>query len=242
MIFRHGRRRCSQQRHLHRSTIHIPFHQKLLSYFQPVSLQRSLSDISGYIELLLFRNQFQLLTAGAMYSDGNRYLPAVALAKHLREFLPTARTVLVLGAGLGSVVQVMRARGYDPNYTLVEKDKTVLGWAIETLGEGNSPKLEPMCRDAEAFMAESQRKYDLVFVDVFKGRVVPDFATTPLFLKQCRDSLAPGGILVFNYIEGDRDKWAEVRAAIAGVFPGCQLVSRNDNRILISPPSGGRGS
>ncbi len=131
--------------------------------------------------------------------------------------------------------------GYDPNYTLVEKDKTVLGWAIEILGKGNSPKLEPVCRDAEAFMAENQRKYDLVFVDIFKGRTVPDFATTALFLKQCRDSLAPGGVLAFNYIEGDKREWEEVRGAIAGVFPGCQLVSQDDSRILISPPSGGRG-
>jgi hypothetical protein len=58
------------------------------------------------------------------------------------------KTVLVLGAGLGSIVQVMRARGYAPNYTLVEKDETVLGWAIEPLGKGNPPKLEPVCRDS----------------------------------------------------------------------------------------------
>ena len=135
----------------------------------------------------------------------------------------------------------MRARGYAPNYTLVEKNNTVLGWTIEILSKGNSPKLEPVCRDAETFMAENQRKYDLVFVDVFTGRVVPDFATTPFFLKRCRDSLAPGGILAFNYIEDDKHKWKEVRGAIAGVFPGCQLVSRDDNRILISPQSEGCG-
>jgi spermidine synthase len=82
----------------------------------------------------------------------------------------------------------------------------------------------------------------LVFVDVFKGRVVPDFATTPLFLKQCRDSLAPGGILAFNYIENDRHKWEEVHGTIACVFPGCQVVSRDDSRILTSSPAGGRGS
>ena len=209
----------------------------MLSYFQPVSLRRSLSDVSGSLELLLYRNQFQLLTAGAFYSDGDRYFPAVAVVRHLREFLPAAKSVLVLGAGLGSIVHVMRARGYHPHYTLVEKDKTVLGWALETLREEDSLKLEPVCRAAEFFMGQNERKYDLVFVDVFEGRAVPDFVTTPLFLRQCRESLSPGGRLALNYIEVDKHKWQEVRTVIADVFPGCEVVSRDDNRILIGAPS-----
>ena len=220
-----------------RLIIHIPFHQKVLSYFQPVSLKRSVSEISGYLELLLFRNQFQLLTDGAFYSDGKRYYPAVAVARHLRDFLPAVKSVLVLGAGLGSIVQVMRARGYDPRYTLVEKDKTILGWALEILGEGNPAKLEPVCHDARSFMAQNECKYDLVFVDLFKGRIVPDFVTTPLFLGQCRDSLSPGGRLALNYIEVDKHKWEKARRVLAGAFPGAPIVSKDDNRILISSPS-----
>ena len=155
---------------------------------------------------------------------------------HLREFLPAAKSVLVLGAGLGSIVHVMRARGYDPRYPLVEKDKTVLRWALETLGEGDSPKLEPVGEDAESFMAQNERKYDLVFVDVFKGRKAPDFVTSPPFLMQCRNSLSPGGHLALNYIEADPDQWERARALVAGVFPGCQMVTKADSRILISSP------
>ena len=198
----------------------------------------------------------------------------------------------MLGAGLGSLVHVMRARGCAPHYTLVEKDKTVLKWALEILGEGNPPKLaarggsrtepfgadsgrmqgaakrrilevfkraatqqtaqnlperrrgdfhrgllEPVSDDAESFMAQNERKYDLVFVDIFKGRVVPDFVTSPLFLRQCRNSLAPGGRVALNYIEINKHKWDNVQKAIAGVFPGCQVISKDDNRILISSPS-----
>jgi len=217
--------------------IHIPLYLKLLSYLQPVSLRRSASDVSGSIELLLYHNRFRLFTNSAFYSDGDHYFPAVAVAKHLREFLPAMRSVLVLGAGLGSIVHVMRARGCAPHYTLVEKDKTVLKWALEILGEGNSPKLEPVSDDAESFMAQNERKYDLVFVDIFKGRVVPDFVTAPLFLRQCRNSLAPGGRVALNYIEVNKHKWDNVQKAVAGVFPGCQVISKDDNRILISSPS-----
>jgi len=129
----------------------------------------------------------------------------------------------------------MRARGYAPRYTLVEKDKTILEWALEILGKDDS--LEPVLGDAESFMAENERKYDLVFVDIFRGKAVPDFVTSPLFLRQCRDSLAPGGRLAFNYIEVQKKKWENVQRVLAGVFPGSHLVSKDENRILISSPS-----
>jgi hypothetical protein len=220
-----------------RLIIQIPFHLKILSYLQPVLLKRSESPVGGFLDLILYHNRFQLLAADAFYSDGDRYFPAVAMEKHLRDFLPAAKSVLVLGAGLGSIVQVMRARGYAQHYTLVERDKTVLGWALDILGDGNEQMLNPVCQDAESFMAENQHKYDLVFVDIFNGRTVPDFVTAPLFLRRCRDSLSPGGRLALNYIEVHKCKWEKAQKVIANVFPGCRLVSRNDNRILISPPS-----
>jgi spermidine synthase len=202
-----------------------------------VLLKESASDISGCLRLFLYRNRFQLLTHGALYSDGDHYFPAVAVVGHLREFLPATKSVLVLGAGLGSIVQVMRARGYAPRFTLVEKDKTVLGWAREILDKAHAPKLEHVCLDAQSFMAQNERRYDLIFVDVFQGRVVPDFVTAPPFLMQCRDSLSPGGHLALNYIEVDQPKWDKALELVARVFPGCQIVSKGDNRILISPPS-----
>jgi spermidine synthase len=200
-------------------------------------LKESASDISGYLRLFLYRNRFQLLTHGALYSDGDHYSPAVAVVGHLRQVLPATKSVLVLGAGLGSIVHVMRARGYAPRFTLVEKDKTVLRWAREILDKADTPNLEHVCLDAQSFMAQNQRRYDLIFVDVFQGRAVPDFVTAQPFLMQCRDSLSPGGHLALNYVEVDQPKWDRALGLIARVFPGCQIVSKNDNRILISPPS-----
>jgi hypothetical protein len=218
-----------------RFVIHIPILQKLRSYFRPIPLRRADSAISGYVDLLLFRNRFHLLAPEASYSDGARYFPAVEVARHLKKFLRRAKSVLILGAGLGSIVEVMRARGYKPRYTLVEKDKTVLAWAMEILGEDDL--LEPVLGDAKSFMAENQRKYDLVFVDVFRGKAVPDFVTSPLFLRQCQDSLSPGGRLALNYIEIHKNQWENVQRVFARVFPGSHIVSRDENRILISGPS-----
>ena len=214
----------------------------MLSYLQPVLLRQSPSDVSGSLELILYHHRFRLVTDGARYSDGDQYFPALAVVGHLEHSLPAVERVLVLGAGLGSIVQVIRARGCDPRFTLVEKDQTVLRWAREIFGEADSPKLELVCRDAESFMAQNQRKYDLIFVDIFQGRAVPDFVTGPSFLMQCRDSLSPDGHLAINYIEVDQHQWEKARGLVAAVFPGCHLVSRDDSRILLSRPSGAGGT
>jgi spermidine synthase len=223
-----------------RCTIRIPFHQKLLSYFGPVSLRQSPSDLSGVLELVLYHNRFQLLTDGACYSDGDRYRPAVALALHLKDFLPKSKRVLVLGAGLGSMVHVLRARGLDPRFTLVERDITVLRWLREILGD-DARKVDLVCRDAESFMAQNQRKVDLVFVDVFQGNVVPDFVTARPFLKQCWDSLSPGGHVALNYLKVDESQWEKARGLVAAVIPDCHVISKDDSRILVSPARGCSG-
>jgi spermidine synthase len=209
---------------------------------QPVTLAQSLDPVGGYLELILSRNQFLLLTDGALYSDGKRYLPAATIAKHLGDRLHAIRSVLVLGVGLGSIVRTLRSRHHHASYTLVEKHKTVLAWAMETLLADQDPdhpdELEPVCEDAEAFMATNQRRFDLVFIDIFKGRRVPAFATTPLFLRQCRDSVTDGGHVALNYLVDGEQPWSDLRRAFLRIFPEAHIASHRDNRILISRPAG----
>lgn len=212
----------------------IPLYKRLLSYVYPVPIRRSAGSENEYLELNLYCNQLQLATEDALYSDGDRYKPARTAVKSLESVLPGIRHVLVLGAGLCSMVHVIRRREADPCFTLVEKDKVVLEWAMEFL-EPNSPnKTEPICCDAALFMQHNTTSYDLVFIDVFKGRVVPGFVFSRTFLEQCRGSLAPGGHVAFNYIVNDNHEWERVKNVFDDVFPGGRIVTSGVNRLLIS--------
>ena len=144
------------------------------------------------------------------------------------------KTVLVLGTGLGSVVYIFRSMGADPVFTLVEMDKVVLQIAME-LFETSSirAKIEPVRNDALAFMEHNKAKYDLVFLDVFSGRAVPEFVTTHGFLTLCRESIAPGGHLAFNYIINDQQEWEKVLSVFAAVFPQHTVLDYGINRILV---------
>ena len=142
--------------------------------------------------------------------------------------------MLVLGGGLGSMVHVLDRKGYHPAFTIVEQDKVVLRMAMELFAEDRKgTEINPVCSDAQAFMEHNTAKYDLVFIDVFNGRVVPDFVTTPQFLYLCREAMADGGHLAFNYIINDENEWANTKRVFSSIFPEHEAVAIAVNRILI---------
>ena len=206
----------------------------MFSYIYPLTLKKSGSVINPQLELLLYRNQYQLATPDAFYSDGNRYRPALAAIKQLKTFLPDAHSVLCLGTGVGSLVRVIAANGYQPQYTLVELDKVVLGWAIELLGEYKSLSINPVCMDAQLFMERNKALYDFIFIDIFNGRVVPPFVTQLEFLNQCKQSLKPGGRVAFNYIMNDPLEWEATIACFSTVYPDNIIIDLGVNKVLVS--------
>jgi spermidine synthase len=185
-------------------------------------------------DVFLYCNQLQLGNAEILYSDGKRYKPAAVVINKLKSFLPTVNNVLVLGTGLGSIVRIVRSKGYDPDFTLVEQDKEILKCAVEFLAEDCPARINPVCSDAQAYMQKNTAKYDLIFIDIFIGRVVPDFVTTPSFLALCRNSLSPGGRLAFNYIINEDAKWQTAQATFAATFPEHKVINDGINRLFIT--------
>lgn len=185
------------------------------------------------LELTLFRNQHQLGTREILYSDGIRYAPATEAIRHLKPYLGDMKQVLVLGTGLGSVVQVLHKHGAKPHFTLVETDKTTLGWAIELLDDVHSANITPVCSDAAIYMKKAKLHFDFIFIDIFIGRTVPSFATSPEFLQQCKNRLTPNGHLAFNYIINSNDDWEAFRKCFGAIFPKHHIISHSVNRIIV---------
>ncbi len=196
-------------------------------------LRRSAGAVNARLYLYLYRNQFQLATDDAIYSDGDRYEPAVVAVDHLKEFIPSVKSVLILGGGIGSMVRVLKDKVYDPHYTIVEKDKVVLQWAMELFEQEKSLRIEPVCNDAQVFMEQNTGKYDLIFVDIFTSRVVPDFVTTERFLDLCQYSLMPGGHFAVNYIINYKPDWENVKQLFTKLFPDHSEIDLGINRILV---------
>jgi spermidine synthase len=186
------------------------------------------------LELLLYCNQLQLATTDALYSYGKRYEPAKIVARELKGFLPGVQKVLIMGAGLGSLLLVLRDQGFTPQYTFVDIDEVVLKWAMESLQGEGANSIEAVCSGAEKFIENNTAKFDLVFIDIFNGMAVPDFVITTHFLARCKDSLAAGGRLAFNYISNKEQGWEGVKRNFASVFPEHTIISKGVNKVFIT--------
>ena len=150
----------------------------------------------------------------------------------LKNALPGVTKVLVLGVGLGSAVMMLGRRRIYPEVTLVDHDQTSLEWAIELFDQETQRRVFPVCTDADSYMRQNKEKYDLVIVDIFDERVVPDFVMKPEFLQECRNSIARGGNVVINYIENKAGDWENVQQAINAVFPGNKVEQFGINKVV----------
>ncbi len=201
-----------------------------MSFLSPVSLRREGRGKDDFIELFLYQGRLQLATRDALYSDGTAYLPARELYRHFNADLPLFENVLVLGTGLASIVHVFAEKGYKPHFVLVEADKQILKWAMEFAPDGAS--LDPICADAAGFVGSCNRKFDLIFIDVFNGRYVPPFVYGEAFLNSCKDLLEPNGHIAMNYMVNEWNEWLLVQRMFGKVFPGFEVVERGENRLL----------
>lgn len=211
----------------------IPLYKRLISYLNPVWIRQYRSEHNPHLELLLYKGRIQLATEDALYSDGNAYTPALAILKDLKAHLPKVKKVLLLGVGLGSTASMIRQRGYNPAFTLVELDEVILELAMERLSADPATKLEAVCANAEQFVATNTRQYDLIFIDIFNSRTVPPFVSTLSFLSNCRKALAEGGHVAFNYIINDHADWEHTQKNFASVFPKHHVISSDINRLFV---------
>ena len=212
----------------------LTFSQKLRSYFYPVLIHKASSEQNPVLDVYYYRGRWQLATADALYSDGVYYRPLVAAFKAIKRSLPQVKKVLVLGTGLGSAVQILRQKKYYPDYTLVEMDEQVLCLALELMPADVHPSITPICADAQFFLQQHPHQYDLLIVDIFNGRQVPEFVLSSDFLEQCRKHLAPQGTIILNYMVNATTDEQKAKAALGAAFNISKELIFGINRVYIT--------
>src|ERR1043165_7591420 len=152
----------------------LSFRQKIQGLLYPIRIRTSSSALNPVLELYYYQGRYILATKDAIYSDGEKYRPLVKAfeSPRLQSALSHVRNVLVLGTGLASAVHILSAKGFHPQFTLVEIDALVLEWAQEFLPA--NVQVQAVNEDAFTFIAKDIHSYDLVIVDIFFGRDVPE--------------------------------------------------------------------
>ena len=89
---------------------------------------------------------------------------------------------MILGFGAGSVAKVIRKKWSKVKITGVEIDPMVIKIAKEYFKVDEIPNLQIINKDAEVFIKETKKKFDLVLVDCYQGYKIPQIFENKKFL------------------------------------------------------------
>ena len=208
--------------------------QRVRSFLYPISLYKTKGDKTDYLEVLLYQNQFQLASKSALYSDGIRYMPfRVGLQQLNKNQLSHSQKVLILGSGIGSVLQILQ-KGYDnqAHFVLVDIDRVILDLAIQLHPPTPPATADYIHQDVVDFMNSTTEQFDLICIDVFIEQTVPEFICSKDFFLKLKQKLHPKGAWIMNYIVHDEQKASQFVNEIKPIFPDLKIFQKKLNTII----------
>lgn len=118
-------------------------------------------------------------------------------AFHLHERKNT-QSILVLGIGGGTVIEILSKRYPSASITAVDIDPAIISIAKDYFRLDRIPQLRIVRADAKAF--SSAKQFDLIIVDLFIGREIPAIVSQSTFYERLKKMLSPHGIIILNFL------------------------------------------
>lgn len=212
----------------------------MTSFFSPVRVEERRSAVSGKIEVLFSGGKYVLDSAHVNYSFGglHRVFQRAFAQAGIKDRKITS--ALILGFGSGSVASILREEyRMQAAITGVEKDPEVIALAQKYFAVNKYKNLDLICADAHEFVFRCNKKFELVVMDVFVDRNVPDIFFDEKFLSRLEKILSEKGILFFNLVvhnEKVREKGAKLFRdlnLLVGKTEWCRIHShRTENWVF----------
>ncbi|MBN2615093.1 MAG: fused MFS/spermidine synthase [Bacteroidales bacterium] len=208
------------------------FFSKYLSSFFPAE---RIQTPYNYLEVNKLNGHWVLDSSHVNYSFGTLH---TVFQDALNLFVPDISTIhetLILGFGAGSVAHILqKERQYKGNITGVEIDPKVIDLGKKYFHLDNIGNLSLHITDAFRFTEENKIKFDLIIVDLFTDNVIPETFEKETFLTHVKDSLQPGGILLYNrmnYSPAERMKTKKFSKSFHSVFANCKISEEQTIQI-----------
>lgn len=163
-------------------------------------------------------------------------------------FAKNPQSALVLGHAGGSITRLLNHFYPDIEVTGVEIDPNITDVAMEYMGIEDA-KVAIVHEDARTFLIDSDKKYDLIFVDAYASIVLPVHLATKEFFELLETHLNDDGIVALNVLSFEQDLLNGMQNTIGAVFknvvnipvPGTNntivLASNNLDMNLNDPPA-----
>lgn len=203
-------------------------------------IESSFSEYNPHLYVSLKNNRFQLCTANAIYSYGDLYDNFSAAFRRIQmDKFPDGQEMLILGFGLGSIPIILEKQHQKTfRYTAVEIDEAVLDLANRyALPDIHSP-IEMICADAFAYMAQCQRQFDLIAVDVFLDDEIPGNIQGADFLSQLKRVIKPEGLILYNRLAFTEEDLKQTKLffeeQFQPIFQNGTFLAVNSNWMLLN--------
>jgi spermidine synthase len=181
------------------------------------------------------QSEMRLSRPDALVLDYARAMMCFAL------FVPRPSHILMVGLGGGSMAKFCHRHFPQARITVLELRADVIALRDQFLVPPDDERFRVVHADAAAWLAGARDslRADVIVVDGFdEAGLPPDLSSLP-FYRDCRQRLAPGGVLVANVFSYD-PRHDAVLDALGAAFDGrsCQLKKvAGNNRILFAVAS-----
>lgn len=207
----------------------------ILSYIFDIPIEKRKSVYSGEVQVSLSQGQYKLSTTNAIYSFGKKYTSFDIAFKSLDiQHLPIEK-VLVLGFGLGSVIDLLENHPCINEVIAVDADAVIMDLAKKYLQSSLKTKTIFICEDAELYVKNSVQQFDLVLFDVFIQDETPMPFMQKDFLLPLKKMVSKNGILLYSKIDDSNKSKIEnmqFEAIFTDVFKESFSIDTNGNKVF----------
>jgi spermidine synthase len=146
----------------------------------------------------------------------------------------TLTSVLEVGLGGGRTASYLsRHMGGALDITCVELDPEVIRMAKKYFGVTETPTMRLVAKDGRSFLRETDKSYDLIMVDAYRGTFVPFHLLTKEFFQTLKTRLKPGGVTAQN-IEPTTMLYDSALATLKAVFDQVEIYEADGNVVAIA--------
>lgn len=184
-----------------------------ISYFRPQLIYQATSSYNKNIEVRMISGRLTLLVNG-IQQTGN-YTEKLWETGLGEVKIINPKNILIFGVGGGGLFHHLHHRFSQANLTGVDVDVEVIRIAKTYFGLDKLNNLTIIQQDARTF--RSDKRYDLVIIDLYIGNDMPEFASKKSFLLDVYRMLDTRGRLVINYYHDHHQR--EKAERIATYFP-----------------------
>ncbi len=190
-------------------------------------------------------------TGGVSQSRMRTFRPGHLLIDYTRTmmasllFRPQPRVIGMIGLGGGSQAKFCHGSLRRTRLEVAENNPQVLSLRRRFRVPRDDDRLQVLLADGAEFVRERRGRFDILLVDGYDASGIPEALSSQAFYDDCRDALAPGGVLAGNLYATDfQDHVLKLQRSFGRERVWVLEEARQSNRVVFAwtgdPFPGGR--